>query len=180
MPIVPKKPDYSKIVARERTRAVPKAPSEAPPESGSPAVEDYQVGYGRPPIATRFQPGKSGNPSGRPRGSKNLSTIVEELLDERVLVRTSKGERYVTAQKAMVLQVRSKALKADLRATDRLVAWNAPNELAKQQMARAAAEPIHRELSAADAATLDAYRTLLFAEAAAAAAAGADGQESRP
>lgn len=31
---------------------------------------NYTVGYGRPPIATRFQPGRSGNPNGRPRKSQ--------------------------------------------------------------------------------------------------------------
>lgn len=31
----------------------------------------YEVGYGKPPEATRFKPGKSGNPKGRPKGSRN-------------------------------------------------------------------------------------------------------------
>lgn len=37
---------------------------------------DYEVGYGKPPAQTRFQPGQSGNPKGRPRGSKNRQPLV--------------------------------------------------------------------------------------------------------
>jgi hypothetical protein len=36
--------------------------------------EEEKVGYGRPPLATRFKLGQSGNPNGRPKGSLNQKT----------------------------------------------------------------------------------------------------------
>ena len=36
-----------------------------------PARKSYAVGHGKPPEATRFKPGQSGNPKGRPKGKKN-------------------------------------------------------------------------------------------------------------
>ena len=34
---------------------------------------EYEVGYGRPPVATRFAPGQSGNPKGRPNVPRRSS-----------------------------------------------------------------------------------------------------------
>src|SRR6266511_2789790 len=41
----------------------------------------YQVGYGRPPHHTRFKPGESGNPKGRPRRVKarNIKKSIQEV-----------------------------------------------------------------------------------------------------
>ena len=47
---------------------------------------DYKVGYKKPPLHTRFRKGQSGNPRGRPRGSKNLSTLLTDALNEPVVV----------------------------------------------------------------------------------------------
>jgi hypothetical protein len=60
-------------------------------ESGQPPAndndnDDYVVGNCRPPIATRFQPGRSGNAKGRPKGSKNFGTLLDEELAEIVVV----------------------------------------------------------------------------------------------
>src|SRR5437868_239041 len=38
----------------------------------------YDVGYGKPPASTRFKPGQSGNPKGRPRGAKNRRPALHE------------------------------------------------------------------------------------------------------
>lgn len=39
----------------------------------------YDVGYGKPPVATRFKQGQSGNPKGRPKGAKNKRSALFEV-----------------------------------------------------------------------------------------------------
>ena len=51
------------------------------------APADYAVGRGKPPAHSRFRPGQSGNPKGRPNGTKNLSTLARENLEAKVAVR---------------------------------------------------------------------------------------------
>jgi len=50
-------------------------------ESKRPA---QKVGRGNPPRHTQFPKGKSGNPAGRPKGSKNFSTIIMEAASDHV------------------------------------------------------------------------------------------------
>lgn len=48
--------------------------------------EDYEVGYGRPPRHSRFKPGQSGNPGGRPKGAKTRkSKRWDEQLQKLIL-----------------------------------------------------------------------------------------------
>lgn len=44
----------------------------------TPARASYDVGYGKPPQHSRFKPGQSGNPRGRPKGSKNKRPALNE------------------------------------------------------------------------------------------------------
>ena len=56
--------------------------SKSPPPDDPEEAPTYEVGYAKPPQATRFQPGKSGNPKGRPKGSRKAppaDTAVEKL-----------------------------------------------------------------------------------------------------
>jgi len=83
---------------------------------------DYEVGYGKPPAATRFRKGKSGNPAGRPRGSKNLATLFETELAERIAVSENGRRKRITKQQAMVKHVVNKALSGDSRLLQLLLA----------------------------------------------------------
>jgi len=67
----------------------------------------YDVGYGKPPAVSRFRPGESGNPGGRPRGARNkLPRLGEERLKEIVIreayrtIRVREGSRNITVSMA--------------------------------------------------------------------------------
>jgi hypothetical protein len=82
----------------------------------------YEVGYGKPPRGGQFQKGASGNPKGRPKGSKNLATIV--LKESRQLVRVNgpRGSRKITKLEAAMMQLGNKSAQGDVRATREFVA----------------------------------------------------------
>ena len=46
--------------------------------------KNRRVGYGVPPLETRFRPGQSGNPAGRPK-RKTLSERIGDLLERTEL-----------------------------------------------------------------------------------------------
>jgi Family of unknown function (DUF5681) len=52
---------------------------------------DYEVGYGKPPLHTRFRKGQSGNPAGRPPRPKDLAEALLTALDAPV--RRSRAKR---------------------------------------------------------------------------------------
>lgn len=77
--------------------------------------DDYVVGYGRPPVHTRFQKGQSGNPKGRQKGCKNLSTLMERVLDETVTIKENGSQKIITKREAFLKQLVNKAASGDLR-----------------------------------------------------------------
>jgi len=75
-----------------------------------------EVGYGKPPKSRQFRAGQSGNPKGRPKGSRNLLTIIQKDGEQRVRVSGSSGSRLVTKKKLVISQVGNKAAQGDLAA----------------------------------------------------------------
>lgn len=96
--------------------------SDAEKPSRPGAGADYEVGYGKPPRHTRFQPGRSGNPRGRSKGTRNLKTDLLEELGEKILVREGEQARRVSKQRAVVKTVVTRTLKGDARAAQLLMA----------------------------------------------------------
>ena len=82
---------------------------------------DYGVGYRRPPKETRFKKGQSGNPKGRPKGSRNLSKILEEALFRKVSIKDERGTRDVVYIAALVQKLSVDALKGDSRAQAKIL-----------------------------------------------------------
>ncbi len=97
-------------------------PPSSPGADGRSTGPDYAVGYGRPPEHTRFKPGRSGNPKGRPKRHRNLRTIVEAILNERIRIREGERTRDVPRLEALVRTILDRALKGDPRAVNALMA----------------------------------------------------------
>jgi hypothetical protein len=82
---------------------------------------DYEVGYCNPPKRTRFKPGQSGNPRGRPKGTRNLKTDLAEELCERIVISEGGRTHAVSKQRGMLKQLMAKALKGDVRAANTIL-----------------------------------------------------------
>ena len=66
--------------------------------------QEHDVGYGKPPVHSRFKKGKSGNPRGRPKGSTNHRTQLCRVLDEKITVRENGKSRRMTKLGAAATQ----------------------------------------------------------------------------
>jgi hypothetical protein len=82
----------------------------------------YTAGYGHLPLATRFRPGTSGNPRGRPKGARNLATIVASTLAERVVVNENGRRKRITKLEAAVKQLVNRAAAGEARSMSLLLA----------------------------------------------------------
>jgi hypothetical protein len=73
-----------------------------------------EVGYKKPPKHAQFQPGKSGNPKGRPKGAKSPTGL--EVFDQTVTVIQKGKKKKITAIAALLTQVLNDAMKGDHKA----------------------------------------------------------------
>ena len=78
--------------------------------------KDYGVGYGKPPKATQFRPGQSGNPRGRPKGARGVAKVLEAALSQEVTVTEGGRTTRITKREALIMSLVTKAIKGDMRA----------------------------------------------------------------
>jgi hypothetical protein len=85
-------------------------------ETDRPELTPNTVGYGNPPMTRRFKPGQSGNPRGRPCGSKNRKTIVKQIANEMHAVTEDGRRRRRSTLELMLLALRNRAAEGNVRA----------------------------------------------------------------
>jgi hypothetical protein len=75
--------------------------------------ETYEVGYRRPPRATQFKKGQSGNLRGRGKGRLNLATLLERELQASITVVENGKARRIRKGSAIIKQTVNKAVGGD-------------------------------------------------------------------
>jgi hypothetical protein len=78
---------------------------------------DYEVGYKRPPIATHFKKGQSGNPSGKPKKitqELDPGKILQSIDNEEMIVKIDGRGKRMRKAEISFRQLFSKAIKGNL------------------------------------------------------------------
>jgi uncharacterized protein DUF5681 len=125
--------------------------------------KNYEIGYRKPPVATRFKIGNNANPRGRPRGSTNLAAMLRHALDAPAVNPDGKRRRRPTKRELMIRSLVERSAGADLAATKLLFEL-----LRKADPQAVAAEPATIGARGEDALTLLKERLARLARAQAA------------
>jgi hypothetical protein len=76
-------------------------------------TKDYEIGYRRPPVATQFQKGQSGNKKGRPKGSRPVSAVLQGILQQKLAVSENGKTRRYTYLEVMLRRLAGDAMRSD-------------------------------------------------------------------
>jgi Family of unknown function (DUF5681) len=115
----------------------------ADPPNGGAGVP--KTGYRSPPKHTQFQKGQSGNKRGRPKGAKNLNTLLMEAARDQVAVTIGGKKRRVSKLQASVMQLATRAAGGDRASIVELL-----DRIDELERRAAAAKPAEFPFSAAD------------------------------
>lgn len=135
----------------------------------TPGRHDYTVGYGRPPKSTQFKKGTSGNPAGKPKGSRSFASYLNEALSKKVTLTENGKSRDVPGLLGIAHRLRNDSLRGENAALRTLLAelgrnGNAPDsdinlgELLKEDaaiLAQARRDGLLPELKADEAPELE-------------------------
>lgn len=110
--------------------------------------EPHEVGYGKPPVKHRFEKGRSGNPSGRPKKKQSsgmsIADAVRQELDMTIVVQVNGCKMRLTGREVIAKSVVNKAIKGDTAATRILLGLDSANS---NERSKAEAELRDYELS---------------------------------
>jgi Family of unknown function (DUF5681) len=90
----------------------PKSPTQTCSRAAS---DDNEVGYGKPPRANQFKPGKSGNPKGRPAGARSEATILQDLVQRKIGLSERGKTRRITLLEGILRRIAEDSLKGNTK-----------------------------------------------------------------
>ena len=85
-------------------------------DEGNATLAPYNIGYKKPPAHSRFKPGRSGNPKGRPSKRRAMAAVLREFLEKPLEIKDGGRIRRMQRREALVHNLYSKAMKGDPRA----------------------------------------------------------------
>ena len=85
-------------------------------------MANYKVGRGRPPKGHSWQKGISGNPRGRPKGRRSLSSTIEAALKEKIEIEENGEKRTVTRLDAIVSRLIEDSIRGHVQSLRALAA----------------------------------------------------------
>ena len=86
------------------------------PEDGGNSEPPYRIGYGHPPLHTRIKPGERRNPRGRPKGTRNYKTILQEIAYETHTITEDGKSRRVSTIELVLMSLKNLAMNRNVRA----------------------------------------------------------------
>jgi hypothetical protein len=123
------------------------------------------VGYGNPPVYTRFKPGKSGNPKGRPRAKLAIDAILEKSLRKKVSVLRNGSRESISLLGAIVDKLIVDAANGDSAARKLILQLNERRELAEATSEEVRLKQQPATLDPPDQEILDDYRREILSQA---------------
>lgn len=114
---------------------------------------NYKVGFCKPPVHTRFKPGQSGNPKGRPKGTMDTHRLIDAILSQRIAATIDGVPIRISKRQAMLIRLANNATSGDINSLRLLMPHLFQIDAKKEARARAKAE----NMSRSDREILDEY-----------------------
>ena len=95
---------------------------------------DYEIGFGKSPKDHQFKPGRSGNPKGRPKGSRNIGSVIRDICDQEVQVKENGVVKYRRKLDAILIQMANKAMSGDHKAAKEFVRLAQAHEVEQESL----------------------------------------------
>ncbi len=164
-------PDGRVLPIRIRHRPMQPTPAQIPPnadssaestgESSKPSAKasDYLVGYRKPPEATKFKAGQSGNSKGRPKGSPNIVTAFVNALKGNIIVMENGRSIKMSRPEALAHKAFAMAIKGNPKFFEMLMKASDHWEQKQEKRQRSAADD--KNVDQADQETIDLFLKLM-------------------